>query len=179
MSIVHIDPSSPSIGDDLEATRHRGELRDQRLDRRDIDLLGHQYCYSTENIGDVEVAGETGGEMELIRRDTDIKFGRELRIGHILSSDLSSRSKSYSIEIVSDDITSQESISIFAIHIDDCHLANSLFDTVFIEIFKKLELGLYIVIHRLVEIEMILSNIGQHRYIIAESVDSMVVESMR
>jgi hypothetical protein len=117
--------------------------------------------------------------MELIRGNLDIELRSHLSIGDILSSDLSPRSKSYRIEIVYDNITSEESIRIWTIDIDYSDFASSLFDTVLVQIPKKLQLGIHVVIHRLVEIEMILGDIRQYGCIIAESMHTMIVEGVR
>jgi hypothetical protein len=178
MSIVDIDLGSSSIGYLLETTWDTGELCDERLDSRYIDLLGHEDRDSTEDIRYVEVARQSRAQVKHIRWDTDIKLSRHLCIGHVFGSDLGRWRESYGIEIVHDDITREKPVSIWTIDIDDSDLAGSFFDTVLVQIAKKLQLGVYIVVHRLVQIEMILGDIGQYSCIIAESMDTMIVESV-
>ena len=116
--------------------------------------------------------------MENIRWDTDIELCCHLCIGYIFSSDLSGWRESYGIEIVHDDISREKSIRVRTIDIDDSDFTSSFFDTVLVQIAKQLYLGIYIVVHRLVEIKMILGDIREYGSIIAESMNPMIIESM-
>jgi hypothetical protein len=146
------------------------------LDLLYIDLLRREDSHRTEDIGYVELSLETRCDMKMIGRELDIKLDTIDPMGDIFGTDLSRWSKSYGDHIVDDDILGEKSTSILAIDIYHSYFPDLFADTILVEIFEKEHLGLDIVVHRLVEIEMILGDIGEDRSVIAESMDTVVVE---
>lgn len=141
-------------------------------------LLRHEYSDSTEDIGHVEVTRERRGEVELIGRYPHIKLCSKCSMCDVLSSNLCTRREANGIHIINDNILGEESLGILTIDIDYSDFPHSLMDAVLIEILEESYLGINIVIHRSVEIEVILSDIGENSNIIVESQYSMIEECM-
>lgn len=116
--------------------------------------------------------------MEVIRCHPDIERNPCIGHSHVLGSELGRWRKSECVDIIEDNISREKSRSIFAINIHDSHFFDVLSDTVLVEILEEEELGIHIVVHRLMEIEVILTDIGEDCDIIAKSIDTIVVERM-
>ena len=79
---------------------------------------------------------------------------------------------------IHDDIFREKSGSVFVVNIHDTDLSNFFSDPVFIEIFEEEELGIDLVVHLLMQVEVILRDIGHDSDIVAKSVYTVVVERM-